>query len=1220
MGKGRRAPLAIELRLLGPLEAARGAVDLGLGGPKPRALLALLALDVGRVVSADRLVEELWPGTPPESAQHAVQVYVSQLRKALGEAIVRQGPGYVLQLAPDAVDVHRFTRLATEGHDELRAGNPAAATATLREALALWRGPALADFAYEPFAQQEIARLDDLRFAALEDRIDADLGLGRHAELIPEIEALVEAQPLRERPRALLMRALYLAGRQSDALAAYRAARETLVEELGIDPGPELRHLEAAILRQDESLLPASAAPVAAIRTRKLAAILSVGLETGGSADLEAEERDLDRAASAIVAAVTRHGGIAERLPDGSVTAVFGVPVAHEDDPLRAARAAAESRAAVAAIESLRFVAAIEVGEVVAAERSASGPPVRGAAALRQAAADGEIVLSAAAAGRIDHAARLETRGETLVLVELAADAPAFTRRLDARLVGRKRELAALRTSLRRAVDGSHARLAVVTGPPGVGKSRLAEELTRRARDVRTLSGRCLSYGDGITYWPLREAARQAPPSDERDAVLSALEAETPPPAPEIALLFRRLCEALAREKPLVLALDDVHWAEPTFLELVEGMADRGHGPILVLCAARDELLEERPAFLEGRENAERIALEGLSRGEMVVLLDRLGGSTLDADQRDRIVEAAEGNPFFLEELLALALEGGLVERPLPETVQALLAARLDRLGPGQRAVLERGAVVGKEFSADDVAALLEPDAVPTAETHLRTLADRGFLRGHDGSFAYRHVLVQEAVYRAAPKRLRAELHERFADRLDAAYAALPELDELVGYHLEQAYRLRTALGESDRRVESLAGDAGRRLGAAGFTTLKRGDMPATVALLGRATALLPAEEERRNELMCELGIAQNASGDGEAARRSFDDAVTGALRSGSRRIELRARMEAAYARLLAEPDGAARELLRTAESAIPILEALGDDRSLARAWLLIGYVRGGIYGDHAAWREAEERALRHYRSSAFPPSTCMQQIAAATYWGPTPVGEGIERCTELLADDAVGYFGRAAVTPYLAGLHAQVGRFVQARELVAEAEHICAELGAPATAVIHCGTVRADIEVLAEDLPAAERTLREQCEFLERMGDRSHLAVRAAKLAETLVGQGKIDEAEHWMGMSSANAARDDRSVQLVLGPVEARVLARRGLLDEARDRAEETVRLADGTDGLNQIAAARLALAEVLRSMDLASETQRAIEEAIELFERKGNAVGASSARALVDLDVPA
>ena len=1242
----------LELRLLGPLDALRGGQAVALGGSKPRTLLAVLALDLGRVVSVDRLVEALWPGETPESAPHAVQVYVSQLRKALGPVIATRPPGYALELEPDCVDLHTFARLGDEGREALNAGSPESAEAAFRDALALWRGPALADFLYEPFAQTEIARLEELRTAVLEERVDADLELGRHAELVSELEALVQSQPLRERPRAQLMLALYRSGRQADALAAYRAARETLVEELGIDPGPELKELEAAILRQDESLL-LEEAPLArpSMQFRRLVTILFCdvveSMALAEKLDPEALGRVLQRYFETVSAALTRHGGTVEKYAGDAVMAAFGIPTSHEDDALRAARAALDIRAGIAALNEqlgrehdvgLEIRIGIEAGEVVATptdarQRLVTGEAVGIAAKLEQAAASDEIVVGERAGRLIDHVARFESLGELAIkglsrpvhafrLLELEPLATAFERRLDAPLVGRKRELAALRRSLKRAVDGASARVALVVAPPGVGKSRLAAELARRTKGVTTLWGRCLSYGEGITYWPLREVLGEAPESEERDAVLAALDAETPPPAPEIAWLFRQFCEAQARETPLVLVFDDVHWAEPTFLELVEHLADKGEGPILIVCLARDELLEERTTFLDERENATRIELDALTAEDTDALLDGLGGTILESDQRTRIVETAEGNPLFLEQLLALALEGGLAERPLPETIQALLAARLDRLGPGERAVLERGAVIGKEFRLDDVAALLEPEAAPTAGVHMEALAARGFVRPTmPGEFRFRHVLVQDAVYRSAPKRLRAELHERFIDRFEAREEDIGgDLDEFAGYHLEQAYRLRRELGESDRRTEQLAEDAGRRLGAAGFQALKRGDMSTTVGLLDRAVGLLPAEDEARYELMCELGIAQGSTGDNDAGTKTFLEAIAATEKAGQRRIELRARIEAAYARLLTKPEGAARDLLSVAEHAVPVFEALEDDRSLARAWLLIGYVRGGIHGNHAAWKEAEERALVYYQRTAFPPATPLGQIAAATYWGPTPVPQGIARCVELLADDASGHFGRALVLPFIGGLHAQVGRFAEARELVAEAEGILKEFGAVASAVTTCGTVRADVELLAEDFAAAESTLREQCEHLERAGDRAHLAVRAAKLGEAMYRQGRLDEAEHWTAVSRASAASDDQSVQLVLGPVEAKLLAQRGATTEARELAEETARLADSTDGLNQIAATRLGLAEVLRIAGLMNEADRAIEEAIELFERKGNSVGAAQARDRLGRVVPA
>jgi DNA-binding SARP family transcriptional activator/tetratricopeptide (TPR) repeat protein len=1250
-GAHRREREGLDVRLLGPLEVSIDGGSVAIGGPKPRALLAVLALEAGRVVSVDGLVESLWPGEPPETAAHAVQVYVSQLRKTLGnETIATRPPGYVLQLDPVHVDVHRFARLVGEGREALGGGDAAAASSVLRDALALWRGPALADFTYEPFAQTDIARLEELRAVAFEERIEADLVLGRHAELVSELEALTETQPLRERPRAQLMLALYRSGRQADALAAYRDARETLVEELGIEPGPELRKLEAAILRQDDALLPPDGPAAPAMQFRRLVTVLFVdvveSMALADTLDAEALGRVLSGYFETVSAALTRHGGTVEKFAGDAVMAVFGIPVSHEDDALRAARAALDIRSAVAALNErlveqhgvgLEIRIGLEAGEVLTTptetrQRLVTGEAVGITSRLEQAAGAGEIVVGELAGRLIDHAARLEPLGELEIkgrrepvrafrLVELEAVSPAFGRRLDASLVGRKSELSALRKALKRTVDGSSVRVAVVVGTPGVGKSRLAAELARRVKGVTALFGRCLSYGEGITYWPLREVVERAPESEERTAVVDALEADTPPPIPEVAWRFRKLCEALARERPLLLVFDDVHWAEPTFLELVEHLADKGEGPILVVCVAREELLDERQTFLEGRENTERIVLDPLSADDTETLLEGLGGEVLESDQRRRVAETAEGNPLFLEQLLAFALDGGIGERTLPPTVQALLAARLDRLGPGERAVLERAAIVGKEFAADDVVALLDSEAVPTVRVHLRTLSDRGFVRPRgDSAFSFRHVLVQQAVYRAAPKRLRAELHQRFAERLDGAPREVAELDEFVGYHLEQAYRLRAELGESDPRTAQLAESAGRRLGAAGFRALKRGDMPATVGLLERGIALLPEEDETRFELMCELGIGQLAAGDVAAAGLTIEEAVRGAERAGHRRAALRAGIEAAYMRLLTEPEGAARGLLNIAEAALPVFEAFDDERSLARAWLLIGYVRGGIHGNHAAWQEAEERALVYYRHLSFPPATCLGQIAAAIYWGATPVPVGIERCTELLADETIGYAGRAAVIPYLGGLHAQAGRFSDARELVAEAEHVYDELGARATAAIQCGTVWADIELAAGDLPAAERTLREQCEFFEHVHDRSHLAVRAAKLAEALYRQGRLDEAEHWTAVSRANAASDDHSVQLILGPVEAKLLARRGAVSEARELAEEITRLANGTDALNHIAATRLALAEVLRVAALFGEAHRAIEEAVDLFERKGNAVGASQARDLLGLPVPA
>jgi DNA-binding SARP family transcriptional activator len=277
----------MEFRILGPLEVADGDVVVPLAGAKQRALLAILLLGANEVVSSDRLIDELWGEQSPESGRAALQVRVSQLRKALGdggELILTRAPGYVLRLEREQLDLHRFERLVGEAD----AAEPAVAAGRLREALALWRGPALADLAYESFARAAIGRLEELRLAALEKRIEADLALGRHAELVAEVEALVGEHPLRERLRAQLMLALYRCGRQADALAVYRTTRRALVKELGIEPSPPLRELEQAILRQNPSLDVAPApAPersllVVPLHDDALAALLTLACRSRG--------------------------------------------------------------------------------------------------------------------------------------------------------------------------------------------------------------------------------------------------------------------------------------------------------------------------------------------------------------------------------------------------------------------------------------------------------------------------------------------------------------------------------------------------------------------------------------------------------------------------------------------------------------------------------------------------------------------------------------------------------------------------------------------------------------------------------------------------------------------------------------------------------------------------------------------------------------------------
>jgi DNA-binding SARP family transcriptional activator len=1204
----------VELLLLGPLELLRDGAVVPLGGRRTRAVLAALALHRGEIVTVDRLIEELWGERAPATASHAIEVHVSQLRKALGperELLVTRPTGYALELDAERVDVDRFARLLDAGRVALRDGDADGAASLLCQALAVWRGSALADFTYEPFAQVEIARLEELRQACREERIEADLALGRHAELVGELESLAAAEPFRERLRAQLMLALYRCGRQADALAAYHAARKALVDELGIEPSPGLRALEAAILRQDESLLAprprAEPAPLAP--ARKIVTMLCAGLACATGLDPEALHELLDRIYDVVAAAVERHGGTIEQFQDTAVIALFGVPTAHEDDVLRAARAGLEAQEGVRALASqlkvpLELRVGLECGEVLAAargrQRVVTGPVVGVARRLQEAAPPGAVVAGELAARVIEHAATLTPLPDGgSLLTDVSASAPPVARRLDGPFVGRRTELASLRAALAGSIAERKTQALLVVGPAGIGKSRLVDELARSA-GARVLAGRCLPYGEGITYWPLRTVV----PEEQLAAIVGAQSAG------EIAWSFRRWCEERAREQPLLLVLDDLQHAEPTLLELVEQLAERGRGPILVVGIAREELLAERPEFLA----AAQLPLEPLAEVETEVIAEALlGGRLLAEDIRAQLIETAEGNPLFLEQLLAFAAEESALggDRPLPGSIQALLAARLDRLGPGERAILERAAVIGKEFRSGEVVGLLDAAEAPTAERHLLALVARGFLRrADDGAFSFRHVLIQDVTYRATPKRKRATLHERFADRLGDAEA----LDEIKGYHLERAYRLRLELGQADRGIRQLAADAGARLGAAGIRAWKRSDVPATVNLLDRATAVLPDDDARQGELLCELGLALWTKGETERALPVLQEAARVSEAARDVGLGLRVEFEATRIRLLAERTAGMAQLADLLATAIPMLERLGDERALGRAWLFSGFVEGGVHGRHQAWEEAAERALVHYRRSGWPTSTCLQQLAAALYYGPAPVARAVGRCEELLLDKDGGAAGEASVRVFVGGLQAMLGRVDEARRLVLEGSRIYEELGYVGAPATYSEAVLGQIELLAGEPAAAERVLRSACETLGRLRDDKSLSTRAAELAEALYQLGRYPEADEWALLARARAAPDDLSAQSLWRGVLAKLLARSGSPGEAEVLAREAVQLAAATEALTRQGKVLLDLAEVLRLGGREADATPVFADAASVFERKGNVMASAQVRALL------
>jgi DNA-binding SARP family transcriptional activator len=1209
----------VEFRILGPLEARENGVVLALGGAKQRALLAVLLLEANRVIPTERLVDALWD-EPPAGAVKAVQVYVSRLRKSLGTAVLRRrASGYLLEVEPEQLDLERFRRLLEEARrDSTRALH------ALEDALSLWRGPPLAEFANEPFARIERPRLEELRLEALEEHVDVSLAAGRQAAVVGELESLVEAHPLRERLRGQLMLALYRCGRQAEALAAYRDARHTLVDELGIEPGRQLQELEQAILRQDPSL-EASPAP-ARVETvepatrptvehstlapvheeRKLISVLVVDVLGAARFDF-ADPEDVRVALEPFHAAgrreIERHGGTVEKFIGDTTIAVFGAPAAHEDDPERAVRAALAIREWVTeegGDVQVRMAVNTGVALVSLDSRPSEGEPIAAgdvvnSAQHMQAAAPLNGILVGEQTHRATRdaieyreLASVEAKGKVEPIpVWEVVDARSrlgvdLVREPRTALVGRRRELELLTSALARVREERSPQLVTIVGVPGIGKSRLVFELFKLVDEDRELikwrQGRCLSYGEGVSFWALGEAIKAQAGILESDSpeqaqekllrTVSEVMRDTPdaawveqhlrplvgagaePGSPERSgeafAAWRRFLEGLADERPLVLVLEDLHWADDGLLDFVDELADRVRdAALLVLCTTRPELLERRPGWGGGKTNALTISLAPLSEAETEQLVAAvLDEHPLEADAHAALLARAGGNPLYAEQFARMLAEVGQLEE-LPESVHGIIATRLDGLSPQEKALVRDAAVAGKAFSVGALVAIGN-GSPGEAEDVLVGLERKEFVRrarrstvAGEAEYAFRHVLLRDVAYEQIPRAARGDKHRRAADWIESL-GRPDDHAEMLAHHYLSALEYVRAAGDEEGE---LAERTRLALRAAGDRALALASYASAARLYGSALELWPEDDPDRVWLLVRAGRAKHAAdgtgielleaafedlqalgdidgaaevavelarcfwlrGDRDTAYSYVDRALELGRGSSDSKAKTHALVHRAVYHMLASEHS---EAIRLAREALPLTEALGLDDLQARALDVLGGSRA-MSGDVGGLDDSRRAIALARESNAFRQLIPAEVNLLESQVSLGQLGAAFETSRIFLRD--VDSYGSASertwarsIETYQAALY---GRWDEAAhildELVAATEKTGAHYLEPTWYAL-----RASMEVARGDLEAASADSEKALEDARMTKDPQILAPALTVRSIVLLALGRREEA----------------------------------------------------------------------------------------------------------------
>jgi DNA-binding SARP family transcriptional activator len=1019
----------MEFRILGPLEVREGDRVLLFPGARQRALLSILLLRANESLPATRLIELLWGDRAPKSAAKGLQGHISELRKVLGKScVVTRPPGYALRVQPGELDLDRFEKLTAEAREL----PPQDALSRLQEALALWRGQPLGEFVAERFAASEILRLEEMHLEAVEQRIEVELALGRHGGLLGELEALVREHPSREQLRAQLMLALYRAGRQVDALSAYQDARRVLVEELGLEPGRTLKDLEQAILRHDPALdaevraparpprpaveTAAAAAPQPAVHERKLATVLFVDLVGStrlGEQDPERTRVLLERYYDAVADEIEDAGGTVEKFAGDAVLAAFGAPAAQEDHAERALHAALAVRSRCDSLfgSAIALHIGVNTGEVVvgrAREGSSfvTGDAVNVAARLEQIATPGEILVgertAAAAQGAFEFGppttvpakGKADGVGCRRLVRALALVRPRGVAGFRRAFVGRERELELLQATYRRAVDGREPHLVTIAGEAGVGKTRLVDALwqllARQSPEPVRHAGRCLPYGRGVTYRPLADVLKGhlGTSAEDSEAILRAGLGERQilavtlglePPSELHPLAVREslhaawvdFVEELVSVRPAVVFVEDLHWGEEPLLDLLDRLRREVAGPLLLVTTARPELMNRHPDWSAGGRNTTQLWLEPLSTRDAEQMLEQLLETDVPERLRRLVLDRAEGNPFFVEELLATFTDRGLLKREnggwtmleppgdfaIPDTVQSVLAARIDLLDEPAKTALQAAAVVGRVFWAGPVGELT---GIPDIDW--RTLEDRDFVRGRHAStltgereFAFKHALTREVAYASLPKARRARLHAAFAAWLERLGESRDDYAPLLAHHYAEAVRPEDVdlawAADAQARLEPLRAKARSWLRRAAELARSRYAVDEQLSLLRKALELEP-DLQKRVSLWEEIAHANALIYDNDG----FQEAILSAIAACSDQAKRAGLLgEGAFQSAVRWQMEADRELI---EDWSGRALALGGAASRARGQALIARALCRPQEAEADAREAETIAL----------------------------------------------------------------------------------------------------------------------------------------------------------------------------------------------------------------------------------------------------------------------